>query len=147
MTLTDWELNGWLTPHTTSRQEIADLLSIVERDLRDCAQEGLSPDWQLAIAYNAALQAAQAALAASGYRATRGGSGHYRTIESLRHTISLDASTVRQLDAFRRRRNLTEYDRVGATSADEATEMRQLAKALRELVVGWLRAEHPRLLD
>ena len=74
----------------------------MERDLRDCAQEGLRPDWQLAIAYNAALQAAQAALAASGYR---------------------------------------------ATSADEATETSQLAKALRELVVGWLRAEHPRLLD
>ncbi len=29
------------------------------------------PDWRFAIAYNAALQAATAALAASGYRASR----------------------------------------------------------------------------
>jgi hypothetical protein len=42
----------------------------------------ISEDWKLNIAYNAALQAATAALAAAGYRAARE-QHHYRTIQSL----------------------------------------------------------------
>jgi hypothetical protein len=57
--------NGWLTTHTTSPAEIRDLLDVVERDLLDSATERLSADWRLNIAYNAALQAATAALAAA----------------------------------------------------------------------------------
>jgi hypothetical protein len=48
------------------------LLHIADRDLKDCEAGGLSADWKLNIAYNAALQAATAALAASGYQAARG---------------------------------------------------------------------------
>jgi len=48
-------------------------LRLAERDLRECQAAGLSPDWRLAIAYNAALQSATAALAAAGYRAARDG--------------------------------------------------------------------------
>jgi hypothetical protein len=33
MSLEDWANNGWLCRHETSRQEIADLLAIVDRDL------------------------------------------------------------------------------------------------------------------
>jgi hypothetical protein len=69
--LSDWARNGWLLPHRTSPQEIGDLLAIVERDLSDSQASGLSADWRLNIAHNAALQAATAALAASGYRASR----------------------------------------------------------------------------
>ncbi len=43
--------------HIPSRGEIAGLLAIVGRDLRDCRAQGLSPEWQLSIAYNANLQA------------------------------------------------------------------------------------------
>ena len=69
MSLRNWAQNGWLKEHKTSAEEIADLLRVAERDLEDCRTPGLSADWQLGIAYNAALQAATAALAASGYRA------------------------------------------------------------------------------
>lgn len=34
-----------------------DLLAVVERDLADSAAEGISADWRMNIAYNAALQA------------------------------------------------------------------------------------------
>ena len=75
MSLSDWERNGWLVQHRANRKEIADLLGLADRDLRDRAAKGLSEDWQLAIAYNAALQCATAALAACGYRSfARGGS-------------------------------------------------------------------------
>ena len=63
MSLQDWERNGWLTAHRTSREEIHALLDVVDRDLADSAAEGLSADWRMNIAYNAALQAATAALA------------------------------------------------------------------------------------
>lgn len=43
MSLEDWANNGWLRRHETSRQEIADLLAIVDRDLAD-AGGNISPD-------------------------------------------------------------------------------------------------------
>ena len=88
MSLQNWLNNGWLTEHETSSHEVAALLAVADRDLSDCRTSGLSPDWQLNIAYNAALQAATAALAASGYRAVRK-AHHYRVIQSLAHTISV----------------------------------------------------------
>ena len=65
MSLRSWLDNGWLEVHQTSHQEISELLSIADRDLTDCESPGLSPDWQLSISYNAALQSATAALAAA----------------------------------------------------------------------------------
>ena len=56
MTLADWERNGWLKPHRTTAGEIHDLLAVVERDLSDSVAKGVSSDWRLSIAYNAALQ-------------------------------------------------------------------------------------------
>ncbi len=83
MSLENWRQSGWLSAHEPSPQEIADLLAIADRDLRDCQAEGLSTDWRFNIAYNALLQAATAALAAAGYRAARD-SHHYRILQSLR---------------------------------------------------------------
>ena len=50
MSLSDWERNGWIVKHRTSRHEIRDLLQVVERDLADSAAEGLSADWRMNIA-------------------------------------------------------------------------------------------------
>ncbi|MHC4715195.1 MAG: hypothetical protein ACYTAN_18315, partial [Planctomycetota bacterium] len=82
MTLSDWLANGWLVEHETNGDEIAEVLSIADRDLADSAVEGLSTDGRLTIAYNAALGAATAALYAAGYRAARE-LHHYRVIQSL----------------------------------------------------------------
>lgn len=144
MSLRDWLHNGWLVKHRTTPEAIGDLLAVVERDLSDCRAEGVSADWRLSIAYNAALQVATAALAASGYRASRE-AHHYRTIRTLRYTISPDPATVEQLDAFRKKRNVTGYDRAGVTSEKEVEEMIALAERLRESLLEWLRAEHPEL--
>jgi len=66
--LKNWVQNGWLHTHNTSPKEIERTVRIADRDLNDCQTKGLSNDWKLAIAYNAGLQLAMAALAASGYR-------------------------------------------------------------------------------
>lgn len=145
MTLADWERNGWLTAHGTSQREIRDLLAVVERDLADSAAEALSADWRMNIAYNAALQAATAALAASGYRASRD-QHHYRLIQSLRETIGADAALVNTFEVFRKKRNITGYERVGLVSDADADSMRALAVRLRDEVTAWLRTHHADLL-
>jgi hypothetical protein len=67
MSLEDWVNNGWLRRHETSRQEIADLLAIVDRDLAD-AEGNISSDWRFGIAYNGALKLYTILLHASVYR-------------------------------------------------------------------------------
>ena len=145
MSLADWERNGWLTAHRTSGNEVRDLLAVVERDLADSEAEGLSPDWRMNIAYNASLQAATAALAAAGYRASRD-QHHYRVIQSLRETLRIDVQTANTFDAFRRKRNVSGYERIGLVSDADADAMRALAVRLRDDVVAWLKKDHPDLL-
>ena len=145
MSLQDWLKSRWLVEHQTSRQEMLDLLSMADHDLAQCQTPHLSPDWQLNIAYNAALQAATAALAAAGYRAARE-AHHYRVIQSLVYTLKADPVMIAQLDKFRKKRNIGSYERAGAVSEQEAKEMFALAKNLRADVEKWLRSNHPELL-
>jgi hypothetical protein len=144
MSLKNWRDNGWLADHKTSAQEITDLLTVSERDLKDSSAAGISPDWQLAIAYNAALQAATAALFASGYRAGRE-AHHYRIIQSLAHTIQAKPALINQLDKFRKKRNIGGYEAAGRISQLEADEMKKLAKGLCEQIVQWLHQHHAKL--
>jgi len=146
VSLRNWLRNAWLVEHQTSPQEISDLLTVVDRDLAESQTPGLSPDWRLNIAYNAALQAAIAALAASGYRAAREAQ-HYRVIQSLAHTIGADQALILTLDQFRKKRNITGYERAGGVSEQEAKEMLALAKRLRQEVEQWLRVNHPQLIQ
>jgi HAMP domain-containing protein len=146
MSLQDWLQNGWLRKHDTSQEEIADLLGLVARDLSQCRKPGLIADWRLSIAYNAALQAATAALAAAGFRVERGQSHHSRTIQSLEYTIGADRQLVAEFDVFRTKRNLAGYDRAGTVSEQEADEMLELARRLAEQVEEWIRTEHPELV-
>lgn len=146
MTLEDWLKNSWLIKHETSSQEIADLLAVADRDLDDCQSSGLSADWQMSIAYNAALQTATAALAAAGYRATRD-SHHYRVIQSLAFTTGADSNFIDTFDQFRKKRNIGGYEQAGLVTDQEAHEMLNLAKQLRADVEKWIRDNHPDLLQ
>jgi hypothetical protein len=145
MSLAGWRDASWLSEHKPSRDETRALLDIIDRDLRDSAVAAISPDTQLGLAYNAALQTATIALAASGYRASRERK-HYITIQSLTHTIGTDPVAVRKLDASRKKRNIGDDERAGSTSATEATELRDLARLLRDDVHRWLEHHHPELL-
>ena len=143
--LRDWLKNGRLTEHQTSRQEIADLLGVIDRDAAQCQIPGLGPDWQLNIAYNAALQVATAALAAAGYRASREAQ-HYRVIQSLADTMGVDTRRIAQLQSYRKKRNISDYECAGGVSQQEAREMIALASELRADLTAWLAANHPELL-
>jgi hypothetical protein len=146
MSLTNWHAAGWLVEHKTTPEEIRELFAVAERDLKDSAVAEISPDTQLGLAYNAALQVCAAALAAAGYRASRERK-HYLTLQSVAHTIGADAKLVARLDAFRKKRNVGDYERVGLTSSKEAAELREIAKDLRDRVRSWIQQSRPELLE
>ena len=56
------------------------------------------------------------------------------------------AATVRKFDVFRKKRNITDYERAETISETEAGEMRDLAASLRSKVEAWIRKNHPKLL-
>lgn len=145
MRLQQWAANGWLRPHQTSRQQIADLLSIVDRDLEDSLRD-LSADWQFGIAYNAALKLGTILLYASGYRPEKN-LAHYRTLQALPLILGASRSNdADYLDTCRAKRNTAEYDAAGTVSQSEADELREFTRELRIEVIDWLRSHHPSLI-
>jgi hypothetical protein len=143
--LESWLRNRWLVQHTSSSEEIANLFALADRDLDACQTKNLPADWRFAIAYNAALQSATAALAAAGYRASRE-SHHHRVIQSLEFTLAPERKLIDTFDRFRKKRNISSYDIAGAVSDKEAHEMYELAATLRARVEQWIRKNHRKLL-
>ena len=54
--------------HKTSKKELDNMRALIARGLADADLAGLSADRRFATAYNAALQAANMAIACAGYR-------------------------------------------------------------------------------
>lgn len=145
MSLENWAKNGWLRPHQTNRQQIADLLAIVERDLTDARNTSVSADWQFGIAYNAALKLCTILLYVSGYRPEKN-LAHYRTLQALPLILGTDRDDdADYLDACRAKRNTAEYDVAGTVSQSEADELRDYAVMLQADVLSWLQTGHPYL--
>ncbi len=145
MTLQRYLEISWIRPHQTSPEEIRDLLAIADRDIGQSQIPGLGPEWRFGIAYNAALQLATAALAATGYQADRQNK-HQRTIECLAWTVGLPLGEVALLDLCRRKRHTNVYEQIGAISDQEAAEMIGVAQRLQKQVIAWLRRQHPSLM-
>lgn len=144
MTLESWRENGWLRPHSTSKQEARGILELVERDLTDASRAEISKDWRFNIAYNAGLQLSTLVLYAAGYRNGRGESKHYRIIQALPLVMGQRFSATRDyLDNCRRKRNVSEYDTAGTISQKEAEDLLQTVTGFKVEVETWLRSNHP----
>lgn len=144
MSLRIWAEAGWLKPHTTSRQEVGELLRIVRRDLTDATAE-ISPDWRFGIAYNAALKLCTILLFASGYRPDHV-RPHQRTVDALKFILPERAADAAYLDACRIKRHAAEYDHAGVATQDEASELVDYTQEFLGDVLVWLRQHHPQLL-
>jgi len=145
MSLKKWLDNVWLRKHKTDKQEIANLLQIVDRDLKDAKEKSISQDWRFGIAYNAALKLCAILLAAEGYRPERT-LQHYRTIFAMPEILGKETMDDAQyLDTCRKKRNIAEYDQIGIVSETEAEELLKFAKILRKKVLEWLKTKHPEL--
>ncbi len=144
MSFSLWLEKGWLKEHTPTSREIAELLAVADRSLKDCQVAGLSNAGKLDMAHNAALQSSAAALAAAGYRASRE-AYHYYVIQSLSFTLQLEERIIRRLHKLRRKRNISDYERPGVVTEQEAWEMVELAKQIRQQVEAWIRNNHSEL--
>ena len=145
MSLIDLANEGRFKAHKTSKSEINQLLAVFERDMADAQIVNLSTDRRFIMAYSAALTLAIDTLAASGYRPASEGH-HYWTIQSLAFTLGKDPNTVGQLNKFRQKRNIADYERIGMASEKEVGEMLDLAKRLRLDLADWLKNNHPELI-
>jgi len=65
-------IRGLLEKRAPSKNEIQDLLQIVDRDFKDSESSEVSYDWQFGIAYNAALKLATILVRGAGYRVKGG---------------------------------------------------------------------------
>jgi len=135
---------GWLKEHKPTSREIAELLAVADRALKDCQVVGLSSEGKLDMAHNAALQSSAAALAAAGYRASRE-AYHYYVIQSLSFTLQLEERIIRRLNKLRLKRNISDYERTGMVTEQEAQEMVELAKLIRQQAEEWIRNNHKEL--
>lgn len=146
MSLTDWANNGWLRTHRTSKQEIKQLLEIVERDLNDAQQNELSSDWRFGIGYNAALKLCTILLYTEGYRPERA-LAHYRTLQALPLILGPEKKNdADYLNSCRMKRNIVEYDYVGGATNADADELIEFVKDLKKDVIDWLKRIHPEFI-
>jgi hypothetical protein len=137
MTIDNLLVRGILEEIPTSKDEIQDLLNIVDRDLKDSDVREVSHDWQFGIAYNAALKLAGILVRGSGYR-VKGGSHHMNTIAMIPLVLGEDKTDDSDyLDACRKKRNTVEYDCVGGATEADVKELREFVKEFREVVVSW----------
>ena len=145
MSLQNWLSNDWLKQHSTSKQEITNLLNIVNRDLQDVKQN-ISSDSRFGLAYNAALTLCTILLYAEGYKATRA-QHHYRTIQSLPQILGASKnSDAEYLNFCRSKRNTLDYDYAGDVTAQDADELIDFVKSFKQEVISWLNQNYPEYL-
>lgn len=120
--------------------------ALVARDLADSKVAGLSADRRFATAYNAALQAANMAIACAGYRVTAKTGHHKAAIESVK--LAVGSTVDKYADYFercRRKRNVIDYTRSHVATESEANEIVQQAADFHEFVEAWIDARFPNL--
>jgi hypothetical protein len=137
---------GRLRPHSTTKEEIQEMLRIAIRDLEDAVVQGLSLDRRFFIAYEAALTLATIPLYCSGYE-THGRGHHWMTFLVLADVMSSD---IRELaDYFelcRTKRNIGTYDRGGQITLHETEELVTEVKQFQSTIEEWLRINHPEFI-
>jgi uncharacterized protein (UPF0332 family) len=125
--------------HQTSRRELDDMRALVARDLADAGISGLSADRRFATAYNAALQAANMAIACAGYRVTAKTGHHKITFYSA--SLALGSGASKYADYFetcRRKRNVIDYTRSHVATETEAKEILDQAEEFYDFVESWI---------
>lgn len=137
---------GQLKPHETSKEEVRRLLDAARRNLADSEVTSISTETRFDAAYKAIMQAALVALMANNFRPETSRPGHHATVlQSLTKTIGLTGDRMVVLDAFRRKRNLSDYS--GGWVDETATESCIAeAKTLLRDVEEWLAEHRPELV-
>ena len=97
MTWTSLLANKEAQKHKTSKKELDNMRALIARDLADASLAGLSADRRFATAYNAALQAANMAIACAGYRIVSKVGHHRVSLESTKLVLGKAVHKLRRL--------------------------------------------------
>jgi hypothetical protein len=134
---------GRVARHKTSRRELDDLRSAVERNLRDAAVPAVSADTRFFLAYEAALLLAKMAIACSGYR-VKGHGAHQTTFTALKLVLGHGfAKTASYFDFCRRKRNELSYDAADVVTEAEVSEILAKTHSLKTTIEGWIQENCP----
>ena len=124
MTWTSLLANKEAQKHKTSKKELDNMRALIARDLADAVIAGLSADRRFATAYNAALQAANMAIACAGYRIMSKVGHHRVSLESTK--LMFGKPMHKYADYFetcRRKRNTIDYTFSNVATETEAREI------------------------
>ncbi|HEX6927712.1 MAG TPA: DNA-binding protein [Gammaproteobacteria bacterium] len=129
---------GQLIEHEANPRDCRQLLDAARRAIKDAGNIQITIETRFDAAYRAIMQTATAALWATGYRPSTSVPGHHRTtLQSLVHTVELDAARIAVLDRLRHKRNLADYS---GEDIDEVSLVACIdeAKSLLEDVERWM---------
>lgn len=139
MNLKKFISNGVIFKQPLHKDEIAKLLKIADRDIKEASLACHDIDWQFAIAYNAALQLATAVLRASGYRASTKVGHHWATFIVLPDLLGDDFREVADyFNDCRTKRNTIEYSDSGTITQKEAEKLILEVKKFKAAVLALL---------
>ena len=132
--------------HKTSKKELDNIRALIARDLADVAIAGLSADRRFATAHNAALQAANMAIACAGYRIMSKVGHHRVSLESTKLVLRKPAHKYADyFETCRRKRNTIDYTFSNVATETEAKEILVEAIAFYNQVEDWITKSHPAL--
>ncbi|HMB83205.1 MAG TPA: SAV_6107 family HEPN domain-containing protein [Terriglobales bacterium] len=132
--------------HKTSKKELDNMRALIVRDLADAAIVGLSADRRFATAYNAALQAANMAIACAGYRIVSKVGHHRVSLESTKLVLAKPGHKYADyFEICRRKRNTIDYTFSNVATETEAKEVLVQAAEFYNQVEEWITKNHPAL--
>jgi len=130
-----------IRPHKTSPDDITARLTLAHARLGDAGVSALSHDGRFIFAYDAARCAAEAVMAAEGYRPASGAGHHETVFRFLR--AACDGRWARvavEFEQARVTRNAAEYDEWGLVTQTQADRLLTVAREFVKDVVEWLSA-------
>ena len=146
MTWTSLLANKEAQKHKTSKKELDNMRAQIARDLADASLAGLSADRRFATAYNAALQAANMAIACAGYRIVSKVGHHRVSLEGTKLVLGKGAHKYADyFETCRRKRNTIDYTFSNVATETEAKESLVQAKQFYVEVEDWITRNHPLL--
>jgi len=134
MPLENWLKAGRLNKHTTSKEEIEAIYSVVNRCLKDASIKGLSSDQKFIQSYQAALEAAMALIYCNGYKPTKIGH-HYTAWGCIRELLSSEQHQAIELfEKAAKKRNKLNYDTAGLASQGDADVLYDMAHSFVDFI-------------
>jgi len=144
VTWTNLLANKEAQKHKTSKKELDNMRALIARDLADASLVGLSADRRFATAHNAALQAANMAIACAGYRIVSKVGHHRVSLESTKLVLGKTAHKYADyFETCRRKRNTIDYTFSNVATDTEAKEIVVQAKQFYVEVEDWITKNHP----